>query len=230
MKAIRDVLLVPTLLLAFALAGCATTAEEPNDPLEGFNRGMYAFNRNVDRALLKPATKAYRAVTPDPIEIAVRNFFANIGDVISTLNSLLQLEIANAAEDGARVAVNTTLGLGGLIDIATGIGIERHQEDFGQTLGYWGIDSGPYVVLPLLGPSSLRDAPGRAVDTLFFDPVFMLDDVALRNGLVAGRAIDTRAGLMRAERVLERAALDEYSFVRDAYLQRRRHLISDGAE
>ncbi len=217
-------------VVAVSITGCATTGGEPTDPLEGFNRGVYSFNKGVDRAFLKPVTQLYRNVAPDPLEDAVSNFFANIRDVISAVNSLLQFKLTHAVEDGARVAVNTTLGLGGLIDIASGFGIEQHPEDFGQTLGRWGMGSGPYLVLPLLGPSSLRDAPGQAVDALFIDPVIAINDVPVRNGLIGGRTLDKRSRLMRAERVLEQAALDEYSFVRDAYLQRRRHLISDGAD
>ena len=216
------------LCLALLLGGCATTGNTPGDPLEGFNRGVYAFNKTVDRALLKPATQLYRAVTPDPMESAVSNFFANIRDVIVAANDLLQAKPTAAFEDGARVVFNSTLGLGGLIDIASGFGIERHEEDFGQTLGRWGIDSGPYLVLPLFGPNSVRDTVGLGVDTFVFDPVFYINDVATRNGLIGGRTIDKRARLMKAEKILKQAALDEYSFVRDAYLQRRKHLIENG--
>ncbi len=215
-------------LLLGAVTGCASVPGGPDDPLEGFNRGVYAFNRDLDRALFKPVAEGYRALTPDPIEDAVRNFFANLRDAITAANSLLQLKLTRALEDAARVTFNTTLGLGGLIDLASDLGLERHDEDFGQTLGYWGIDSGPYLVLPILGPSSIRDGLGKLVDLALLDPLRELDDVAARNALYVGRGIDARAGLLKGERVLEQAALDEYSFVRDAYLQRRRYLIRDG--
>jgi len=219
---------VSLIFAVLLVGGCATTGGTPADPLEGFNRGVYAFNKTVDRVLLKPATQLYRAVTPDPLETAISNFFANIRDVIIAANDLLQAKPTAAVEDGARVVFNSTLGLGGLIDIASGFGIERHREDFGQTLGRWGIDSGPYLVLPIFGPSSVRDAAGLGIDTVFLDPVFYIGDVPTRNGLVGGRTIDKRARLMKAEKILKQAALDEYSFVRDAYLQRRKHLIENG--
>lgn len=212
------------------VAGCATTAEEgtPGDPLESFNRNVYAFNKTVDEAVLQPVARGYQAATPAFADRAITNFFNNLGDVGNAINNVLQLKLTDAVEDAGRIAVNSTLGLGGLIDMASGFGIERHDEDFGQTLGYWGMDSGPYLVLPLLGPSSVRDAIGRGVDMAVIDPVTQIGGHdTLELGLSATRITDRRADLLGTEAVLGVAAWDEYSFVRDAYLQRRESAVLD---
>jgi phospholipid-binding lipoprotein MlaA len=214
-------------LSAVLLAGCATGPDaNPRDPLEPFNRGVSSFNDAVDRAVLKPVATAYRDVTPSPLRTGVSNFFGNLRDVWSAVNATLQLKPRVATENALRVGVNTVFGLGGLLDIATEMGIERTTLDFGQTLGRWGVPSGPYLVLPIFGPSSVRDASGFVVDSRV-DLVGDVDDIATRNSLYGLRAVDTRAGLLRASSLLDGAALDPYSFMRDAYLQRRQSLIDN---
>ena len=210
------------------MVGCATTGErDPRDPLEGFNRGVYKFNDGLDRAVMTPLAKGYQAITPDPVDRGVTNFFGNLADVGSAVNNLLQLKLARAASDVGRVVVNTTIGIFGLFDVASHMKLEKYGEDFGQTLGYWGIGSGPYIVLPILGPSSLRDTVGLVGDW-YLDPVTYVDDDEWRWGLRILKAIDKRADLLSATNVLEEAALDKYSFTRDAYLQRRANLVKDG--
>jgi phospholipid-binding lipoprotein MlaA len=215
------------LALSFAfLAGCAT-GTNPRDPFEPLNRGIYQFNEGLDKAILKPVAQAYRAVLPQFLRASVSNFFSNINDVVVALNNLLQGKFTAAYSDLGRIAINTTLGLGGLFDIASEAGIEKHEEDFGQTLGYWGIGDGPFIVLPLFGPSNVRDTVGRFVDYKT-DLVTYVDPNYIRNILWGTRLVNRRAELLDASTVLQTAALDPYEFVRDAYLQRRRNLIYDG--
>lgn len=211
------------------LAGCAATPGPPeeHDPFESFNRAMYKFNDALDRAVLKPVAKGYNAVLPDPINKGISNFFNNLNDVIVLLNDLLQFKFAQAASDGARLFWNSTLGVFGFIDVASSFDLPKHNEDFGQTLGYWGVGDGPYLVLPFLGPSTVRDTVGTVAD-VYVDPVYEIDPSASRTWTAALRVVDTRAGLLSAGKVLKEAALDEYLFVRDAYLQRRENLIHDG--
>jgi phospholipid-binding lipoprotein MlaA len=214
--------------VAVLVSGCATTADSlAKDPWEGFNRGMFAVNEGVDKAVLRPVAKGYEAVMPEPANIAVTNFFSNLGDVWVGINNLLQGKVERAVGDAARFAFNSTIGLFGLIDIATPAGLEKHDEDFGQTLGYWGVGNGPYVVLPILGPRTLRDTGGLVVD-LAVEPVGHLDHVPTRNVMQILRLVDRRADLLPADKVIEEAALDKYGYVRDAYLQNRRSLIHDG--
>lgn len=215
---------------AALLAGCATGPDaNPRDPLEPFNRGVSSFNDAVDRAVLKPVATAYQDATPGFVRSGVNNFFGNLRDVWSAVNATLQLKPRAATENALRVGINTMFGFGGLFDLATEMGIERTSLDFGQTLGRWGVPSGPYLVLPVFGPSSFRDAGGWVVDSRA-DLVGNLDDVSDRNVLYGLRAVDTRAGLLRASSLLEGAALDPYSFMRDAYLQRRQSLIENLVE
>lgn len=209
------------------LGGCAS-AGDPRDPFEPFNRGVYQFNEGVDKAVLKPVAQAYRAVIPQFIRSSVSNFFSNINDIVVALNNLLQGKFTAAYSDFGRIAINTTLGLGGLFDVASEAGIEKHDEDFGQTLGWWGVGNGPFVMLPLLGPSTGRDAVGRFVDYKA-DLVTYVDPSHNRNQLWGTRIVNRRAELLDASTVLQTAALDPYEFVRDAYLQRRRSLIYDGS-
>lgn len=212
---------VALLGLAAVLGGCASgPGANPNDPLEPWNRGVYGFNEAVDNAVVKPVAAAYAAVTPSPVRTGVSNFFGNLRDLWSFFNALLQGRPAEAAENFMRFNVNTFLGFGGVLDIATEAGIERTTLDFGHTLGRWGVPSGPYLVLPFFGPSSVRDGVGLAVDVRG-DAVVQTDHVPTRNSLYTLRAVDTRASLLRAGDVLDQAALDKYSFTRDAYLQRR---------
>ena len=213
------------LMLVGALAGCAHN--NPRDPLEPFNRTVYAFNDTVDQMILKPVATGYRAVFPQFVRTGVRNFFSNLDDITGIVNGLLQLKIPQAVSDLGRFLLNSTVGIAGLFDVATHLGLEKHNEDFGQTLGYWGIGSGPYLVLPFLGPSSFRDGIGRVVD-VYTDVVWHIDDVSVRNVLVATRVVSNREQLLDSEKVLDTAALDRYSFIRDAYLQRRRSLVYDG--
>lgn len=216
---------VAVLLLAGTLAGCATT--HPRDPLEPVNRAIYHFNDGIDTVVLKPIASGYREIFPQFVRTGVSNFFSNIDDINVIINNLLQLKIPEALSDIGRFALNTTVGILGLFDVATHFGLEKHNEDFGQTLGYWGIGSGPYLVLPILGPSSFRDGIGRWLDSRV-DLVWREDHIRTRNQFVATRAVSDRARLIESERVMEAAAIDRYAFLRDAYLQRRRNLVYDG--
>ncbi len=214
-------------LAASLLAGCATGPDaNPRDPLEPFNRGVSRFNDDVDAMALKPVATLYRDLTPDLVRTGVSNFFGNLRDVWSFVNATLQLKPQAAAENGLRVGVNTVFGFGGVFDIASEMGIERTTLDFGQTLGRWGVPSGPYLVLPIFGPSSVRDAAGLGVESSG-DLVWSIDNIPTRNTLYTLRAVETRANLLRATTMLEGAALDKYSFTRDIYLQRRQSQIED---
>jgi len=214
---------------ALLLGGCATAGgpSAERDPLEPLNRAVYRFNDAVDRAVLKPVAQAYQDTLPDELRNIVGNVFGNVADLWTAVNQLLQGKPADAASDLSRFVLNSTLGFAGIADIATPAGFRKHSEDFGQTLGRWGIPTGPYLVLPLLGPSNFRDAPALVVDAQG-DLVMAIDSAGRRNNAVVLRTIDTRAGLLRAERLVEGAALDRYSFIRDGYLQRRRNQVYDG--
>jgi phospholipid-binding lipoprotein MlaA len=213
--------------LCAVLAGCATGPNaNPKDPLEPFNRNVTSFNDTVDKAVLKPVATVYRDVTPDLVRTSVSNFFENLRDVWSAINAALQLRPREAAENFMRFNVNTVFGMGGLVNVASEMGIERTRLDFGQTLGRWGIPAGPYLVLPLFGPSSVRDAAGFAVESRG-DLIQGVDDVRARNSLIVLRAVEARANLLRATSMLEGAALDPYTFTRDIYLQRRQSQIED---
>ena len=209
------------------LGGCATTANNPKDPYEGFNRAMFAVNEGLDKAIIKPVAKGYDAVAPLPVRTGVGNFFGNIHDVFIALNNLLQGKPGDAFSDVGRVLVNTTIGIGGAFDIASEMGLDKHGEDFGQTFAKWGVGDGPYFYWPLIGPRTTRDTFGWAVDT-YVDPVWNYHDVPVRNSLGALRYVDIRAGLLPADKVVEEGALDKYSYIRDAYLQHRRSQVYDG--
>ena len=209
------------------LSGCATTTASKADPLEGLNRATYAFNDAVDEAVFKPVAKGYQAVTPGFFRAGVTNLFTNIGDVATAMNNLLQGKGGDAASDAGRFLVNSTLGVLGLFDVATPMGLEKHDEDFGQTLGKWGVNSGPFLMLPLMGPSTLRDAAGRPVDA-YAGYSRYVDHIPSRNSAFALEIIDLRANLLGASSTLDTAALDKYQFIRDAYLQRRLRSIYDG--
>jgi phospholipid-binding lipoprotein MlaA len=214
-----------TLLLALA-TGCATGPNaHPTDPLEPMNRAVYKFNDAVDTAVLKPIATGYKAAVPSPIRTGVSNFFSNLGDVWSMVNHVLQFEFANAGKTAARLGINTFLGLGGVLDIATDAGIEAPKADLGQTLGKWGVPSGPYVMLPLLGPSSVRDGVGTITAT-YHDPVNRVSDNATRNVLTVTRVVDARTRYLGATDAVDEIALDKYTFIRDVYLKRRQNQIA----
>ncbi|MEA3642449.1 MAG: VacJ family lipoprotein [Lamprobacter sp.] len=223
-------LLFLVLLTASLTGGCSSIPKEqrdPRDPWQTYNRAMFQFNTDFDNAFLKPVAQGYQAITPEPVNQGITNFFNNVADVTSAVNNALQFKLSRAGTDVSRVVVNSTVGLAGFIDVASNLGIPSYKEDFGQTLGYWGFGDGPYFVMPILGPSSVRDTIGFAGDVLV-DPFFSLEADEIYWGFVVLRAIDVRAGLLDASKLMDEAALDRYVFVRDAYLQRRRNLVHDG--
>jgi len=243
---------IACLVLGLLLTGCASTKTNnqngPYDPLEPMNRAVFNFNEMVYDNVFDPVARGYKKVTPDPIELVVGNFFSNLNDVVVITNSVLQLNYKSALASSTRLLINTTFGIFGLIDIASDlsaasdINLNKRNEDFGQTLGHYGIGSGPYIVLPLLGPSSARDTFGIAVDGFFIDPVtqgvtgvFMkdvayLNTTALRLPVATARTINARAQFLDDDKTLEEAALDKYEFTRDAYLQRRTSLVNNSSE
>lgn len=214
---------------ALALAGCSTVqTPAKEDPWEGFNRTIFTFNDKVDTYALKPAAQGYKKVLPQPVQDSVTNFFANIGDVYNAANNLLQLRIADGVSDIMRMVINTVFGVGGLFDVATLAKLPKHNQDFGLTLGHYGVPAGPYLVLPLYGPSTVRDAAGTA-GNYFINPITYVDPPALSWGLYGLNVLSTRANLLGATELIEGAALDRYSFVRNAYLQRRQYLLTGGS-
>ncbi len=223
MFAIRPFLMLASLILG----GCASTStyQNPADPFEGYNRSMYSFNDALDKAILKPVAKGYKAVMPDPARKMVHNFFSNIDDILVTGNDLLQFKFKKAASDFTRVWVNSTFGVFGLFNVAHKL--EKHNEDFGQTLGHWGVGSGPYFVIPFLGPSSIRDGTGLAVDS-YYGIIENIEDIPVKNSLYVTNKVDLRAELLATESIIEGTVVDRYSFVRDAYLMHRRSLVYDG--
>ena len=216
------------LLSVTLFGGCAST-NNPRDPLEPLNRAIYTVNDGLDKVIMKPVATAYKTVLPQFVRTGVTNFFNNLYDILTALNNLLQGKLADAASDVGRIAVNSTVGVLGLVDVGTEIGLEKHREDFGQTLGRWGLGSGPYLQLPFFGPSSVRDGVGQFVD-FKVDPIRWIwrDHIATRNSLWGLYYVNLRANLLDSTKILEEAALDPYEFQRDAYLQRRRNLVYDG--
>ena len=213
-------------LVVLSLAGCATTpASDPKDPYEAYNRKVFAFNDGLDKTVLKPVAQGYNSYLPAPMRTLLDNFFSNLDDVIVTANDLLQLKFNQAASDGSRFLFNSTFGVFGLFDVAHRL--EKHNEDFGQTLGYWGVGSGPYIVLPILGPSTVRDGVGLYVDSRP-SRLRHVDHIRTRNQLYLAKAVNRRAQLLDQEKVLDEAALDRYEFIRDAYLLKRKSLVYDG--
>lgn len=222
--------LIVVLLGAILLQGCATSsgvAADPRDPWEGMNRKVYAFNEKLDEAVLKPVAQAWVDVVPSFVRTGVRNFMGNLGDVWTTVNAVLQLKGQVAVESAARVVVNSTLGLYGVLDLATPGGIEKRKEDMGQTLGHWGVKPGPYLVLPVLGPATLRDAAALPVDWQA-SPGQYFQDASTRTGVALLNVTETRAGLLKATDAVKQASLDPYSFVRDGWLQKREYDVYDG--
>ena len=214
------------ILVITLMTGCATTTNK--DPLEGLNRGIYKFNDVADKAVFKPVAGAYKAVAPTPVQTGVSNFFANLRTFVTTVNQVLQFKFNKAAESATRFVVNSTVGIAGLIDVASKTGIPQYKEDFGQTLGHWGVGNGAYLMLPLLGPSTIRDTGGLAFDALLLDPIGYVENVRVRNTLYGTFFISTRASYLPGSDLLDEAALDPYTFMRDAYLQRRESQIADG--
>lgn len=219
--------LVLTSMMAMSASLFAEESAPANpDPWEPFNRKIFVFNDNLDRYFLKPIAKGYEAVTPQFLEDGVHHMFSNVGEISNFLNSLLQAKFKNTAESGGRFVVNSTIGLLGFFDVANKMGLQEHDEDFGQTLGYWGVHSGPYLVVPFFGPRTVRDGFGSIADT-YSDPIPpTITHVPTRNEVLAGRVIDQRAQLLNAEELISG---DRYIFIRDAYLQRRQFLVDDGA-
>ncbi len=211
-------------LVGLSLAPAMSQAASEDDPWEGFNRTIFRFNDTLDVYALKPLAKGYQAITPQFLEDGVHNVFGNIGDVGNLANNVLQGKLHDAGVDTGRVIFNTTFGLLGFFDVAKHMGLQKSDEDFGQTLGVWGLNSGPYLVIPFLGPSTVRDAAGRVPDS-FLTPYPYMDHVATRNVTMAVRAIDTRASLLPAERLVSG---DKYIFIRNAYLQSREFKVRDG--
>jgi phospholipid-binding lipoprotein MlaA len=222
-------------LAALALSGCATQrAPSPLDPFEPVNRAVFEFNDSADRFVFKPVAEGYRAVLPDVVRTGVRNFFSNLRDPWIALNQLMQGKVELALSDSWRFIVNSTFGLGGLMDVATDMRLPKHNEDFGQTLGVWGVETGPYIVIPIWGPSNARDGVGLVADAYTYLPWWIPDwadwshRVAWQNSLTAVDFVNIRANLLDTTDILEQAALDRYAFVRDAFFQRRRSLVYDG--
>lgn len=215
-------------VLSAALAGaCATTAHNPVDPLEGYNRAMFSFNDKLDRAVIKPVAEAYQTVVPDPVRTGVGNVFGNLGDPWIGFNNLLQGKIPDALNDLMRFLVNSTLGFVGVLDIASEMGLSKHDEDFGQTLGAWGVGDGAYFVLPFFGPRTLRDAAALPLDVLG-DDVWAIQHVPTRNSMTALRVTHTRSTALGVEKTLDEGTLDKYVYVRDFYLEQRRYKVFDG--
>ena len=225
---VRRILIVLAVAL---LAGCATTADpsrDVSDPLESYNRAMFAFNEAADKAVFKPVAQAYQTVLPDPVISSIGNFFSNLNDVVVLANDVLQLKLHQAVMDSGRIVCNTTFGVLGLFDVASRVELPKHYEDFGQTLGVWGVGEGYYVVLPFLGPSTVRDTVGFIADALTDPLAWGTDSDEVQWSLWGLNFVNQRAALLRVERAFADAQIDPYSFRRSAYLQQRRNLVYDG--
>jgi phospholipid-binding lipoprotein MlaA len=215
-----------TVVMMTLLTGCATL--DNNDPLEAINRGVYKFNDVSDKAVFKPIAGAYKAVMPSPIRSGVSNFFANLRTFVTAINQVLQFKFNKAAESAGRFVINSTIGIAGLFDVASKQGVPQYKEDFGQTLGYWGVGNGAYLVIPFIGPSTIRDTTGMVAESFTVDPLSYVNDPATRNTLYGTMFISKRAEMLPGSDLLDEAALDPYSFMRDAYLQRRANQVADG--
>lgn len=217
-----------TVAISLLLTSCASvTAPDDRDPWESFNRAIYAFNDGLDRAIVRPVAEVYKEKLPEPVTTSVNNAFSNVDDILVTMNDLLQFKFEQALKDFTRFLYNTTFGLFGLFDVATHMDLPKNNEDFGQTLATWGVANGPYLVLPILGPSNVRDTVGLYVDGTV-DPVYHIEDEEARWSMIVLRAVDKRANLLEATRIMEKSGIDPYVFLRDAYFQHRENLIHDG--
>lgn len=223
---LKKITLIITLSI---LSACASVPGGPTkgDPFESYNRAMFSFNEGLDEYFLKPVAEGYDAVLPSPVKTGVSNFFSNLGDIFVIINDILQFKFKQAVSDTSRFIFNSTLGLYGLIDISTEFGLPKHKEDFGQTFATWGVGQGPYIVLPFFGSKTLRSTAGFAIESVY-DPVYEIENDDVMWSTVALRTVDIRYRLLRASRIVDQAAVDKYSFVRDAYLQYRKNLIYDG--
>lgn len=223
---LKRLTLLASLLL---LTACATVngPGDKRDPFESVNRSVFKFNEGFYQYVLDPVTETYQDLAPQPVQSGVSNFFSNIDDLFVLVNDLLQFKFAQAASDFSRFAFNTTAGLFGLIDVASHMDLPKHHEDFGQTLATWGVGSGPYLVIPFLGPRTLRGT-SDVVASIYYDPIYDIPDREARWDTIGLKAIDTRAGLIQADRIAGKSGVDKYNFIRDAYLQHRRNLVYDG--
>ena len=232
----RTVAAVLLALVMAAVSGCATVAKpgatpgQRADPWENWNRKVFAFNERLDEKFLKPVATVYTNIVPSMVRTGVSNFFGNFGDAWSAVNNLLQGKLEWAARDVFRVGTNTTFGLFGLLDVASDLGLERSSEDLGQTFGRWGLGTGPYVVWPVLGPSTVRESVALPFDRWLSSPALLVDGGLAQASLTSLQLVNARAGLLGAGRLIDDIALDKYTFLRDAYLQRRRSLVYDGEE
>ncbi len=222
--------LIICVVLLILISGCATTGvQDERDPIEGFNRSMYSFNQGIDKVLFNPIAKIYQAITPDFVEKGISNFFNNIDDISIIANDILQLKIGQAYMDTARFVFNSTLGLAGFRDVSSQMGLEKHDEDFGQTLAVWGVGSGPYIVAPIFGPTTIRDATSLVVDDILLNPVsYLNNNDALKAGILTINFIDIKADLLTTNDLVDEAALDQYEFTKNAYFAKRESQINDG--
>jgi len=217
-------------VLIVSAGGCATTGSgDPRDPWEGFNRGVYSFNETMDNVLFNHVSNLYQAITPNFVDRGVTNFFNNLNDIAVVVNDILQFKIDQALSDASRFIFNSTIGLVGFFDVSTPMGLPKHDEDFGQTLAYWGVGSGPFLMVPFFGPATIRDALGLAVDNGILNPVFYLDNTELKAGLLTLNYVDFKADLLSAKKLVAEAAIDEYEFIKNAYFEKRASQISGGA-
>ncbi len=223
----RTLLALSGALITLQLAGCASNGD-PRDPLEPMNRAIHNFNEGLDRIVMKPVATGYQTVMPGFAQTGVRNFFSNLNDVSVLANDILQFKLESSTSDVLRISINSTFGFLGLLDIASEMGLQKRSEDFGQTLGRWGVGSGAYLELPFFGPSSVRDGVGVYVDSAHLDPVNYIEDIPARNAAWAVRIVSRRADLLDAKKALDAAALDPYEFTRDLYLEHRRAQVYDG--
>lgn len=224
---IRNYISILCFSFVIILQGCATTGSgDPRDPLEGLNRGIYSFNEGMDKVLFDPIGNVYKTITPDVVDKGVTNFFSNLGEISNFANNVLQLKIDEALSTATRFVFNSTIGLLGFFDVSTAVGLPEYNEDFGQTLGHWGVGPGPYLMAPFFGPTTLRDSTVLIVDAGFLNPIFYIENAAVKAGLLTLNYIDFKADLLSAKNILEEAALDKYEFVKNAYFEKREKQIA----